>query len=190
MAEPSNSVKITGVVERIVFFNEENFYCIASLKVRSKNGTSESITITGIMPSLQCGETIDVVGEWSRHSSYGRQIKVKAFESRLPSGVYGIEKYLGSGLIDGIGPTYAKRIVDAFGEKTLDIIDHSSARLLEVKGIGKERLARIKASWQEQKGLREVVIALRIYGIGMAMCVRIMKRFGADAPRIVREEPY
>ena len=190
MAETPNSVKTTGVVERIVFFNEENFYCIASLKVRSKNGTSESITITGIMPSLQCGETIDVVGEWSRHSSYGRQIKVKSFESRLPSGVYGIEKYLGSGLIDGIGPTYAKRIVDAFGEKTLDIIDHSSARLLEVKGIGKERLARIKASWQEQKGLREVVIALRIYGIGMAMCVRIMKRFGADAPRIVREEPY
>ncbi|MBO5254670.1 MAG: ATP-dependent RecD-like DNA helicase [Opitutales bacterium] len=190
MSECTNSVNITGVVERIVFFNEENFYCIASLKVRAKNGTSESVTITGIMPSLQCGETIDVVGEWSRHSSYGRQIKVKSFESRLPSGVYGIEKYLGSGLIDGIGPTYAKRIVDIFGEKTLDIIDSDSARLLEVKGIGKERLARIRDSWQEQKGLREVVIALRVYGIGMAMCVRIMKRFGADAPRIVREDPY
>ena len=183
------SVKISGVVERIVFFNEENFFCIATLKVRSK-GSSENITITGIMPSLQCGETIDVVGDWSKHSSYGRQIKVKSFESRLPSEIYGIEKYLGSGLVDGIGPTYAKRIVEAFGEKTLEIIDSSSARLLQVKGIGKVRLARIRASWESQKGLREVVIALRVYGIGISMCVRIMKRFGSDAPRIVREQPY
>lgn len=188
--QSDNSVKISGVVERIVFFNDENFYCIATLKVRDKSGASRNATITGIMPSLQCGETIDAVGEWTRHSSYGAQFKVKSFESRLPSGVYGIEKFLGSGLIDGIGPTYAKRIVDTFGEKTLDIIDTASANLLRVKGIGKERLARIRASWEEQKGLRDVVIALRVYGIGMAMCVRIMKRFGSDAPRIVREEPY
>ncbi len=182
-------VKVSGVVEKIVFFNEENFYCVASLKVRSK-GSSENITITGTMPALQCGETIEVVGEWSKHSSYGRQIKVKSFETRLPSGVYGIEKYLGSGLIDGIGATYAKRIVDAFGEKTLEIIDTASSRLLEVKGIGRERLSRIRSSWQEQKGLREVVVALRVFGIGISMCVRIMKRFGSDAPRVVREEPY
>ena len=190
MSVQGQSVKITGVVERIVFFNEETFFCIASLKVVAKSGTSENITITGTMPSLQCGETIDVEGEWTKHSSYGHQIKVKSFESRLPSEIYGIEKYLGSGLVDGIGKTYAKRIVEAFGEKTLEVIDTASARLLEVKGIGKERLARIRKSWAEQKGLREIVIALRIYGIGMSMCVRIMKHFGLDAPRIVREEPY
>ncbi len=189
MYPSAEQVKISGVVEKILFHDDLSFFCIAVLKVRSKV-SSESITITGVMPSLQCGETIDVVGEWTKHSSYGRQIKVKSFETRLPSGVYGIEKYLGSGLVDGIGPTYAKRIVDAFGERTLDIIDTASARLLEVKGIGKERLARIRKSWQEQKGLREVVVSLRIYGIGIALCVRIMKRFGSDAPRVVREEPY
>lgn len=191
MPSVGDSVKISGVVDRILFFNEENFYCVAQLKIPSKSGAGErSVTITGVMPSLQCGETIDVVGQWSRHSSFGNQIKVKSFESRLPSEVYGIEKFLGSGLIDGIGPTYAKRIVERFGEKTLDVIDTASSKLLEVRGIGRERLARIRASWQQQKGLRDVVIALRVYGIGMAMCVRIMKRFGADAPRIVREEPY
>ncbi len=182
-------VKVSGVVERIVFFNEENFYCIATLRVRAKDGSAKNITITGTMPSLQCGETIDVTGQWVRHSSYGNQIKVASFESRLPSGVYGIEKFLGS-LVDGIGPTYAKRIVDVFGERTLEIIDTASARLLEIKGIGRERLARIRKSWEEQKGLRDLVIALRVYGIGVSMCVRIINRFGADAARIVREQPY
>lgn len=185
-----DEVKITGVVERIVFFNEENFYCVATVKVRPKNGAAQNITITGTMPSLQCGETIDIAGEWASHGSYGRQVKVKTFSTRLPSGVYGIEKYLGSGLIDGIGPKYAKRIVDVFGEKTLDIIDSASARLLEVRGIGRERLARIRASWAEQKGIREVMVVLGVYGIGMAMCVKIMRRFGAEAPKIVREQPY
>ena len=111
MAAQGEYAKITGVVERIVFFNEENFYCVATVKTRAQ-GRSENITITGTMPSLQCGETIDVEGEWARHGAYGRQLKVKSFSTRLPSGVYGIEKYLGSGLIDGIGPKYAKRIVD------------------------------------------------------------------------------
>lgn len=189
MAAQGEYAKITGVVERIVFFNEENFYCVATVKTRAQ-GRSENITITGTMPSLQCGETIDVEGEWARHGAYGRQLKVKSFSTRLPSGVYGIEKYLGSGLIDGIGPKYAKRIVDVFGEKTLDIINSASARLLEVRGIGRERLARIRASWAEQKGLREVLVVLGVYGIGMSMCVKIMRRFGAEAPQIVREQPY
>ena len=182
-------VKISGVVERIVFFNEENFYCVAQMRTAGEP-KAQNITITGIMPSLQCGETIEAEGEWVRHSSFGDQFKVKSFQSRLPSGVYGIEKFLGSGLIDGIGPTYAKRIVEAFGEKTLEVIDTDSARLLQVRGIGRERLARIRTSWEEQKGLRDIVIALRVYGIGMSHCVRIMTRFGADAPRIVRQDPY
>lgn len=186
----SGEVQIEGVIERIVFFNDENFYCIASMRPTSKGAPRGTVTITGTMPSLQCGETVLVKGEWTKHSNYGRQIKVSSFESRLPSGVYGLEKFLGSGLIEGIGPGYAKRIVEKFGERTLEIIDTESARLLEVRGIGAERVKRIRKSWIEQKQLRDVMIAMRSYGIGMGMCVRIIRRFGSDAARIAREEPY
>ena len=185
----SSDVKIVGVVERIIFFNEENHYCIASMRPTGKNAKNTPITIAGTMPALQCGETVEVVGQW-RNSAYGSQIKVAKFSSRLPSEVYGIEKFLGSGLVDGIGAGYAKKIVAHFGADTLNVIDTESARLTEVKGIGKERAKKIKKSWEECKELREIVIALRVYGIGMSACVKIMSRFGADASRIVREEPY
>ena len=102
---------VEGVVERIVYFNDDTCYCIAVMKPTSRTEKKESITITGVMPAVQCGETVLVKGIWSRHPQYGAQIKVREFESRLPSGVYGIEKYLGSGLINGVGRKYAKRIV-------------------------------------------------------------------------------
>ena len=190
MDKSGETVKAEGVVERIVFFNNDNGYCIAALKPTGRDAPRENITITGIMPGLQCGETVRVEGDWSRHPVYGAQIKVKTFESRLPSEIYGIEKYLGSGLVEGIGPGYAKKIVDKFGRDTLKVIDTESARLLEVRGIGASRIKKIKASWDEQRDLREISVALRVYGIGMALCVRIIKKFGGDAPRIVREEPY
>ncbi len=185
----SDDVKIVGVVEKIFFSQEENFFCIASMRPTSKGVGSASITIAGTMPALQCGETVEVEGQW-RNSPYGRQIKVSKFSSRLPSEVYGIEKFLGSGLVDGIGATYAKKIVEKFGVDTLNIIDTESARLTEVRGIGKERAKRIKKSWDECKELRSIIIALRVYGVGMSACVKIMKRFGSDALRIVSEEPY
>ena len=181
---------VEGVVERIVYFNDDTCYCIAVMKPTSRTEKKESITITGVMPAVQCGETVLVKGIWSRHPQYGAQIKVREFESRLPSGVYGIEKYLGSGLVDGIGPVYAKKIVERFGEDTLRIIDTESSRLREVKGIGAARAKKIKASWDEQRALRDIMIAMRIYGIGMAMCVRIMRHFGADAAEVVRTQPY
>lgn len=189
MRRSGEQVAIEGVVERIIFFNEENCYCIASVKQYEKNAKG-TITISGIMPALQCGETIKVKGEWTSHHSYGVRINVKEFESRLPSSVYGIEKFLGSGLVDGIGPVYARKIVSKFGENTLHIIDSDSKRLTEVKGIGAERARRIKKSWDEQRGLRDLIISLRIYGIGMALCARIMKRFGAESAEIVRTKPY
>lgn len=181
---------VEGVVERIVFFNDENCYCVAVLKPSSEKYGKEPITLTGVMPSIQCGETVRVSGRWSRHSSYGAQLKVENFESRLPSTIYGIEKYLGSGLIEGIGPGFAKRIVEKFGEDTLDVISGDSAKLRQIRGIGAERAKRIKKSWEEQKALREILIFLRTYGIGMSMCVRIMRKFGEDAAEIVRREPY
>lgn len=182
-------VKMEGVVERIIFFNEENFFCIASLRPTGRGAKKNLVTIAGALPAIQCGETVEVEGEW-RTSAYGSQIKVRNFKSRLPSEIYGIEKYLGSGLVDGIGPVYAKKIVEHFGEKTLDIIDTESARLTEVRGIGAGRAKKIKKSWDERKELRSIIIAMRVYGIGMATCVKIMRKFGAEAPRIVREEPY
>lgn len=180
---------LEGVLERIIFFNEENCFCIASLRP-SDPSYKENVTISGIMPAVQCGETVLVKGEWTNHPAYGARINVKEFESRLPSNVYGIEKYLGSGLVDGIGPVYAKKIVKKFGEDTLRIIDTDSRRLMEVRGIGVERARRIKKSWDEQRALRDIVVALRIYGIGMALCVRIMKRFGSDSAEVVRSKPY
>lgn len=189
MRNSGEPVSLEGVLERIVFFNEENCFCIASLRP-SDPSYRESVTVSGIMPAVQCGETVLVRGEWASHPSYGARINVREFESRLPSNVYGIEKYLGSGLVEGIGPAYAKKIVKKFGEDTLRVIDSDSARLTEVKGIGAERARRIKKSWDEQRGLREIVVALRVYGIGIAMCVRIMKRFGPESAEIVRSNPY
>lgn len=182
-------VSLEGVLERIIFFNEENCFCIASM-LPSDPKYKDNVTISGILPAVQCGETILVKGEWTSHPTYGARINVKEFESRLPSNVFGMEKYLGSGLVDGIGPIYAKKIVKKFGENTLRIIEHDSGRLMEVKGIGSERAKRIKKSWDEQRELREIVIALRVYGIGMALCVRIMKRFGGESAEIVRSKPY
>ena len=183
-----SDITIEGVVERIVFFNEENCYCVASLKP-SKKGLG-AVTITGVMPSLQCGETVSVCGEWSAHANYGAQIKVRSFETKLPSSLYGIEKYLGSGLVEGIGAGFAKKIVARFGEKTLEIIDTDSGRLREIKGLGANRIKRIKQSWDEQKELRGLLVDLRVYGIGIAMCVRIMRTFGVGATEIVRTQPY
>ncbi len=179
---------LEGTVERITYFNAETNFCIAKMRTHSR--PSEEIAITGIMPDLQCGETIVVSGLWTNHQSYGNQIKVESFETKLPSSVYGLEKFLGSGLIDGVGKGYAKKIVAKFGSDTLRIIDSESARLSEISGIGKNRLAKIRKSWAEHKCLRDVVIFLRTYGVGMGTCVRIIKKYGPDGARVVREEPY
>lgn len=182
--------KFEGVVERISYFNDETHFCIAKLRITSGRAAKKLVTIKGIMPNLQCGENISLSGDWAEHHVYGAQVSVKNYETRLPSSLYGIEKFLGSGLVRGIGETYAKRIVEKFGEKTLAVIDSESARLKEVKGIGAVRIKKIRSSWEEQKALREVVIFLRTYGVGMGTCVRIMKKYGGDSSRIVREEPY
>lgn len=181
---------VEGVLERIVFFNEENCYCIAVMRPTSKGFPPGPITVAGTLPSVQCGETLRVSGTWVSRGAYGMQLKVESFESRLPSSIYGIEKFLGSGLVEGIGGGFAKKIVERFGEDTLRIIDSESARLREIRGIGEERSRRIKKSWEEQKNLRDIVIFLRTYGVGMSMCVRIIRRFGDEAGEIVRSSPY
>ena len=133
---------LEGTVERITYFNAETNFCIAKMRTHSR--PSEEIAITGIMPDLQCGETIVVSGLWTNHQSYGNQIKVESFETKLPSSVYGLEKFLGSGLIDGVGKGYAKKIVAKFGSDTLRIIDSESALLISTKSFPCRKVCRLK----------------------------------------------
>ncbi len=178
---------LTGVLERIIFSNEETHYTIAEF--RPGDG-SEKTTIVGTLPSVQCGETLHLNGEWTRHSQHGQQFKIADFKSTLPSTVYGIRKYLGSGLVPGIGKVYANKIVDAFGTDTFRTLSEESARLRTVPGIGKKRAMSIKAAWDDQRAFRELYIFLQTYGVTTSQCVKLNKAFGAQAKTVLTTEPY
>lgn len=178
---------LVGVLERIIFFNDENFYTIGEV---CEETTRETFTVAGALPSVQCGETLELRGAWVSHPTHGRQFKISSFSSKLPSSVHGIRKYLGSGLVRGIGKTYAARIVEHFGADTLRVISEESARLREIPGIGIQRVRAIKASWDEQFALREVMIFLQTYGVTTSQCLRIVKAYGADAKKTLQENPY
>lgn len=179
-------VTLSGVVERILWLDEETHFTIAELAPEA----GDKVIILGNMSGLQCGETVDATGSWEHHPAHGPQLRVKTFQSRLPSSVHGIRKYLGSGLIKGIGKTYADKIVAKFGVRTFDIISNQSGRLREVEGIGPGRAKSIKAAWEEQKALREVMVFLQTYGVTNALCLRIVKAYGQDAKKVVTTEPY
>jgi exodeoxyribonuclease V alpha subunit len=182
-----NDQTITGVLERIIFFNEENAYCVAEVSITDEK---RPVTILGALPGVQCGETLKLSGQWTRHATHGDQFKVGKFKSQLPASVHGIRKYLGSGLIHGIGKSYAKKIVDHFGADTLKIINEDSGRLHEIPGIGKQRAKSIKAAWDEQHAVRDVMMFLQTYGITPSQCVRLVKKYGSGAKRILQDEPY
>ena len=179
--------KLKGTIERIVFSNEEKQFLVAEFSPEEGGG---KVTVTGVLPGVQCGESLVLEGEWVSHPRHGRQFRVEGFESRLPSSVHGIRKYLGSGLIPGIGKTYAAKIVDHFGSETLDVISTKSARLREVPGIGKERARKIKEGWEEHRAFRQVMIFLQTYGVSAARCLRLVKRYGEETEKILRADPY
>ncbi|MBI2813217.1 MAG: ATP-dependent RecD-like DNA helicase [Opitutae bacterium] len=187
MASSSPAVSLTGVLERIIFFNEENHYTIAELKPENGDGT---VTITGPLPGVQCGETLRLTGEWTKHAQHGAQFKIATHKSELPSSVYGIRKYLGSGLVPGIGKVYANKIVDQFGTDTFRVLSEESGKLRRVGGIGKVRATAIKTAWEEQKTLREVHIFLQTYGVTTSQCVKLVNRYGPEARRVITAEPY
>jgi exodeoxyribonuclease V alpha subunit len=189
VAAPSAN-SLTGVLERIIFFNEENHYTIAELRPETAKSAEDRVTVVGPLPGVQCGETLELTGEWVKHVQHGAQFKVAGFKSELPSSVYGIRKYLGSGLVPGIGKVYANKIVDAFGTDTFRVLSEESGKLRKVPGIGKVRATAIKAAWDEQKTLREVHIYLQTYGVTTSQCVKIVNKFGAAAPQVIRDEPY
>ncbi len=195
-AVPPAAESLTGVIERIIFLNEENHYTIAELRpdLPATKGAgrarAELVTIIGALPGVECGETLHLGGEWTRHAQHGAQFKVASFRSELPSSVHGIRKYLGSGLVEGIGPAYAEKIVAAFGTDTLRVLSEDSGRLRDVEGIGKKRAAAIKAAWDAKRTERELYIFLQTYGVTPAQCVKLVRHFGGAAKRILETEPY
>lgn len=179
--------QITGYVERITFQNPENGYTVAQLQRPHHNGLT---CIIGSMPTLQPGATIRCFGTWKNHLIHGKQFVVSEFKTETPADVEGIRRYLGSGLIKGIGPSYAKRIVDVFGEHTLTIIDEDPQQLLQVEGLGKKRLELIIFCWESQKTIRDVMVFLQTYGVSPAFAQKIFKAYGPKSIQKVKENPY
>jgi exodeoxyribonuclease V alpha subunit len=178
---------LTGVVERVTYHSEESGYTVARLSVsRMRN----LVTIVGNFPNIQAGQTLQLKGEWREHPQYGQQFQVVGYSETKPATLTGIEKYLGSGLIKGVGPVTAKRIVAHFGLDTLDVIENHSERLGEVKGIAKKRIAQIQKTWAEQKAVKEVMVFLQGHGVSTTYAVKIFKQYGEGAIATVTENPY
>jgi exodeoxyribonuclease V alpha subunit len=198
-ASPSSHppATLTGVVERIIFLNEENHYTIAEFrpdalpaKAKAAADKPAMVTITGALPGVECGETLQLTGEWTRHAQHGDQFKIATFKSELPAGVYGIRKYLGSGLVPGIGRVYANKIVDAFGTDTFRVLSEESARLRDVPGIGRKRAQAIKTAWDEKRAERELYIFLQTYGVTPSQCVKLVQKYSGQAKNVLLNEPY
>ncbi|MBQ7585530.1 MAG: ATP-dependent RecD-like DNA helicase [Desulfovibrionaceae bacterium] len=187
MTNPFRQERIRGQLERVTYTNEENGYTVARVKVANRD---DLITIVGNIVNPTPGEILEMTGEWSLHAKFGEQFKVLSYQSVVPASLSGIEKYLGSGLIKGIGPKMAKRIVKLFGDKTLEVIEATPERLSEVPGIGEQRVDMIKVAWEEQKEVREVMVFLQGYGVSTIYATKIFKVYGRDAIKIVQENPY
>ena len=178
---------ITGELEQIVYANPENGYTICRLKVQGQDGP---VTAVGSMPSARSGEQLKLQGQWITHPRFGRQFKVESCEAVMPATLQGIEKYLGSGLIKGIGPVMAERIVGRFGTATLDIIGSTPQRLCEVEGIGPSRIATISQAWREQHGIRDLMLFLQSHDVGAGHAAKIYKQYGTAAMQVIRDNPY
>ncbi len=187
MPDDAPQQEIKAQVERVTFYNQENQYIIAKVKVE---GRGSLVTIVGTLYAVTPGEVLKLKGSWGEHPRYGQQFKVVSYETLLPATVKGIERYLGSGMIKGIGPVMAKRLVSKFGDKTLDVIDADMERLREVEGIGGKRVEMIKAAWDEQKEVRNVMVFLQGNGVSPAYAAKIYRFYGSDAVRVVSENPY
>ncbi len=178
---------IQGTVERITFRNEENFYTIAKIQRDDKEYLT---TVVGVFPAINIGETIRAEGDWVTHVEYGTQFNVSSYEMVIPASLNGIEKYLGSGLIKGIGPVTAKKIVGRFGIGTLEVIEKTPERLVEIDGIGDKKVQMISKAFEEQKEIRKVMVYLQGLGISPAYAVKIYKHYGDDAVKVVKDNPY
>ena len=179
--------QIVGYIERITFQNADTGFTVAQIIPR---GSSQSFCLVGQMPALQPGETVRCLGEWKSHLIYGRQFEVKEYKAEIPADIIGIKKYLGSGLIKGIGVAYAERIVETFGLDTLNVIDQAPIRLSEIRGFGPKRVEMIKSCWEAQKSIRDVMVFLQSVGISPAFAQKIFKAYGSQSIAKVKENPF
>ena len=175
-------ITIEAVLEDYIFRNEETGYCVASL--------SGGIKAVGILPGIRTGEQLKLTGQYESHPRHGQQFKIESFSVIYPTTTASISKYLGSGLVKGIGPATADKIVKIFGENTLDIMDNNPDKLLQIEGIGKKKLITIKKSWEEQKAVKDIMIYLQSFDISPAYALKIYRTYGKDAIKIVQENPY
>ncbi|MBA2950377.1 SF1B family DNA helicase RecD2 [Streptomyces himalayensis] len=179
---------LEGVLERITYANEENGYTVA--RVDTGRGGGELLTVVGSLLGAQVGESLRMEGRWGSHSQYGRQFTVENYTTVLPATVQGIRRYLGSGLVKGIGPVFADRITQHFGLDTLKIIEEEPKRLIEVPGLGPKRTKRIAEAWEEQKAIKEVMLFLQTVEVSTSIAVRIYKKYGDASISVVKNEPY
>src|SRR5258707_156483 len=178
---------LAGLVERVTFHNEESGFCVLRVKAR---GQRDLITVLGHAAMISAGEFVHASGGWVNDRTHGVQFRASFLKATPPTTTEGIEKYLGSGMIRGIGPVYAKKLVRAFAEAVFEVIEQEPHRLREVTGIGPKRAERIIAGWAEQKMIREIMLFLHINGVGTSRAVRIYKTYGADAVQVMTENPY
>ncbi|WP_432114987.1 SF1B family DNA helicase RecD2 [Streptomyces sp. S1] len=179
---------VEGVLERITYANEETGYTVA--RVDTGRGAGDLLTVVGALLGAQPGESLRMEGRWGSHPQYGKQFTVENYTTVLPATVQGIRRYLGSGLIKGIGPVFADRITQHFGLDTLDILEEAPGRLIEVPGLGPKRTRNITAAWEEQKAIKEVMVFLQEVGVSTSIAVRIYKQYGDASISVVKNQPY
>ncbi|MBU3185621.1 SF1B family DNA helicase RecD2 [Clostridium estertheticum] len=177
--------EIQGTIEDIVFHNEDNGYMIAHL-----NDNKKQITVVGVVPYISEGQNLKLTGEWVNHPQFGKQFKIVQCEEIIPSSLMGIEKYLSSGVIQGIGPVTAKKIVQRFGEDTMNILDNEIEKLKEIDGIGQKKIQLIFESYAKQREVKNIMIFLQTYGVTPSQCVKIYKKYGAESIKVVQDNPY
>ena len=185
-ADPEGSEEIAGTVERITFRNDENGYTVARFNIEPVGFT----TITGRFTSINPGEHLTVTGKWIDHEKFGRQFEVSSYRVSVPATLSGMQKYLASGLIPGIGPVYAKKIIQHFGDQVFEIIGNEPDRVTEVPGIGKKKAQKIVEVFESQKAIRSLMIWLQEHEVSTTMAIKIYKVYGDDSIRVLKENPY
>jgi exodeoxyribonuclease V alpha subunit len=187
MPDTDSQIELEGQIERVTYSNEETGYTVATITVPGHRGP---VTIVGNILAPKPGEVLLVKGAWINHPRFGRQFRVDSHSVRVPATVPGIKKYLASGLIKGIGPVMAARIVEEFGEKTLDIIEHQPEGLARIEGLGPKRVEMIKKGWADQREIRDIMIFLQTYGVGSGYAAKIFRQYGGNSVSIVKRNPY
>ncbi|MCL2747908.1 MAG: helix-hairpin-helix domain-containing protein, partial [Oscillospiraceae bacterium] len=179
--------RLRCIVERVTYVNEDNGYTVLRARVK---GFHELVTVVGNLAAVNVGSVLTMLGEWTIDRRYGRQFSAAQWKESLPASILGIEKYLGSGMIKGVGPKFARRIVEKFGADTLAVIEEAPDRLIEVEGIGSKRVAMVKKAWADQKEVKNIMIFLQEHSVSTTHAFKIFKKYGNDSIATVKENPY